>query len=88
MCEFCTQHGEGEIWYLRLENYLEERLATEEQRQFPTTLYENLENWAAHSWAVVNAVDDPGELVEWIPGQARNDINRAFTIIQYTEVHK
>lgn len=63
MCEFCTQHGEGEIWYLRLENYLEERLATEEQRQFPNTLYENLENWAAHSWAAVNAVDDPGELV-------------------------
>jgi len=26
MCEFCTQHGEGKIWYLQMKNYSEELL--------------------------------------------------------------
>jgi ferredoxin len=24
MCEFCTQHGEGKVWYLEMKNYAEE----------------------------------------------------------------
>lgn len=27
MCEFCVQHGEGEKWYLRAENYAEDMLS-------------------------------------------------------------
>jgi len=27
MCEFCTQHGEGQKWYLVMRNYARELLA-------------------------------------------------------------
>ena len=62
MCEFCTKHGEGKKWYLQINNYLEERL-TEEERKFPYNLYENLEKWAAESWALVDSAPKPGDLV-------------------------
>jgi ferredoxin len=29
MCEFCTKHGEGEIWYLQMKNYADELLYEE-----------------------------------------------------------
>ena len=34
MCEFCTQHGEGEKWYLTMENYSHELLDQHERRQY------------------------------------------------------
>ena len=34
MCEFCTQHGEGEKWYLTMENYSRELLDQHERRQY------------------------------------------------------
>ena len=34
MCEFCTQHGEGEKWYLTMENYSKELLDKKERRQY------------------------------------------------------
>ena len=27
MCEFCTEHGEGKVWYLSQKNYAQEMLA-------------------------------------------------------------
>lgn len=34
MCEFCTQHGEGEKWYLQAKNYSDDLLADVRRRQF------------------------------------------------------
>ena len=34
MCEFCTQHGEGEKWYLTMENYSYDLLDQHERRQY------------------------------------------------------
>ena len=34
MCEFCTQHGEGEKWYLQAKNYADDLLADVRRRRF------------------------------------------------------
>ncbi len=34
MCEFCHQHGEGQKWYLRAENYSQDLLNDMERRRF------------------------------------------------------
>ena len=34
MCEFCTQHGEGEKWYLTMENYSKELLNQNQRRKY------------------------------------------------------
>jgi len=34
MCEFCTQHGEGQTWYLAMENYSKELLDKEGRREY------------------------------------------------------
>jgi ferredoxin len=45
MCEFCTQHGEGEKWYLQAKNYSEE-LLNEERKRFTADFFENIEQYA------------------------------------------
>jgi Pyruvate/2-oxoacid:ferredoxin oxidoreductase delta subunit len=42
MCEFCTQHGEGEKWYLQAKNYSQE-LLNDERKRFATDFMENIE---------------------------------------------
>ena len=34
MCEFCTQHGEGEKWYLTMENYSKDLLNENNRRKY------------------------------------------------------
>jgi ferredoxin len=34
MCEFCTQHGEGEKWYLAMANYSRELLEQNDRRRY------------------------------------------------------
>lgn len=34
MCEFCTQHGEGEKWYLTMENYSKDLLDQNQRRKY------------------------------------------------------
>lgn len=34
MCEFCTQHGEGEKWYLTMKNYSREMLSQDKRVEF------------------------------------------------------
>lgn len=34
MCEFCTQHGEGEKWYLTMENYSKDLLDQNQRRTY------------------------------------------------------
>ncbi len=34
MCEFCTQHGEGEKWYLTMENYSKDLLDQNSRREY------------------------------------------------------
>ncbi len=34
MCEFCTQHGEGQKWYLRMENYSQDLLEHDGRREY------------------------------------------------------
>ena len=53
MCEFCTQHGEGKIWYLQMKNYAQELLSEElsvKEKQaigFPNRLEWNNYFWKA-----------------------------------------
>jgi ferredoxin len=34
MCEFCTQHGDGKKWYLRMENYSQELIDDDRRREY------------------------------------------------------
>jgi NAD-dependent dihydropyrimidine dehydrogenase PreA subunit len=34
MCEFCTQHGEGQKWYLNMENYSRDLLEQDNRREY------------------------------------------------------
>jgi NAD-dependent dihydropyrimidine dehydrogenase PreA subunit len=34
MCEFCTQHGDGKKWYLRMANYSQELLEQDARREY------------------------------------------------------
>jgi Pyruvate/2-oxoacid:ferredoxin oxidoreductase delta subunit len=45
MCEFCTQHGEGEKWYLQAKNYSQE-LLNDERKRFTAGFLENIEQYA------------------------------------------
>ena len=65
MCELCTQHGEGKKWYLSVDNYLEERLS-DEQKQFISDLYQNVEQGTSEFMASANAEDNPGEVIQLI----------------------
>jgi len=42
MCEFCTQHGEGEKWYLNVKNYSEELLHDPRRLQMIRTFYRQI----------------------------------------------
>lgn len=39
MCQFCSEHGEGKIWYLNASNYAVELLAELERRRFIEHFY-------------------------------------------------
>jgi len=68
MCEFCTEHGEGKVWYLQAKNYaremLSERLSPDQRRitQAATRL-----EWHNRFWrhfimpAVTGVPNRPGE---------------------------
>lgn len=49
MCEFCTQHGEGKIWYLQMKNYAQELLSEELSiKEKQATGFPNRLEWTNH----------------------------------------
>jgi ferredoxin len=42
MCEFCTQHGEGKIWYLNAKNYSTELLGEAKRKNFIEHFYDEV----------------------------------------------
>lgn len=43
MCEFCTQHGEGKVWYENARNYSDELLADPRRRRYLAEFFGNME---------------------------------------------
>ncbi len=43
MCEFCTQHGEGQKWYLSMRNYSRELLSQDQREEFMDDFMANFE---------------------------------------------
>jgi ferredoxin len=43
MCEFCTQHGEGKKWYLRMDNYAQDLLEQKGRRAYMTEFLNTFE---------------------------------------------
>ena len=56
MCEFCTQHGEGRKWYLRMENYSQELLEQDGRREFMTGFLNTFEQRIPPEIAQVEAL--------------------------------
>ena len=44
MCEFCTQHGEGEKWYLTMENYSKDLLGQNKRREYAAEFLNGFDN--------------------------------------------
>ena len=42
MCEFCTQHGEGEKWYLTMENYSKDSAKSKSTAQICGGIYQRI----------------------------------------------
>ncbi len=43
MCEFCTEHGEGKVWYENARNYSDEFLADPRRRRYLSGFFGNME---------------------------------------------
>ncbi len=43
MCEFCTQHGEGKKWFLRMENYSQDLMEQDGRREYMTRFLNTFE---------------------------------------------
>lgn len=64
MCEFCTLHGEGKIWYLAAQNYAQEVLRDTARHDFMWSLFRRLERTAAWSLSALDAIG----AVPFVPG--------------------
>jgi NAD-dependent dihydropyrimidine dehydrogenase PreA subunit len=56
MCEFCTQHGEGQAWYLNRENYSQELLSQNGLRERVAEFFQNFESSVAQSLSMLDAI--------------------------------
>ena len=56
MCEFCTQHGEGKKWYLRVENYSRELLDQDGRREYMAEFLNGFERRVPPEIAQVEAL--------------------------------
>jgi ferredoxin len=67
MCEFCTQHGEGKIWYLQMKNYARELLhaelsANQQEVVQAATRYEwNQRFWKYFVMPAITGISPAGE---------------------------
>ena len=55
MCEFCTQHGEGNKWYLNMENYSRDLLEQDNRRDY---IVQFLNTFEANTPASIASVDN------------------------------
>lgn len=67
MCEFCHQHGEGEKWYLRAENYSEDLLSDLVRRKYIHHFFENPERLGRN----MALLDDLNRLPSFVQGVVR-----------------
>jgi len=56
MCEFCTQHGEGEKWYLTMSNYSRELLDQKDRRKYAAEFLNGFQRRVPASIQKLNAV--------------------------------
>ena len=67
MCEFCHQHGEGEKWYLRAENYSEDLLSDLVRRKYIHHFFENPERLGRN----IALLDDLNRLPSFVQAVVR-----------------
>ena len=56
MCEFCTQHGEGKKWYLKMDNYAQDLLEQDGRRAYMTEFLNTFEERVPGEIAQVEAL--------------------------------
>ena len=54
MCEFCTRHGEGKVWYLAMENYSRELFEQDGRREY---MVDFLNHFAGRNGDVFDKLD-------------------------------
>jgi NAD-dependent dihydropyrimidine dehydrogenase PreA subunit len=56
MCEFCAEHGEGQVWYLTMKNYGQELLSQGKRREHITAFFQDFEAGVAGSLPMLDAI--------------------------------
>ncbi len=56
MCEFCTEHGEGKVWYLAAQNYNQELLNQDGRREHITEFFKDFELSVARSLSMLDKI--------------------------------
>jgi len=56
MCEFCTKHGEGKEWYLKMRNYSQELLSLDGRREHIAAFFQDFEARVARSLSMLDAI--------------------------------
>jgi ferredoxin len=64
MCEFCTEHGEGQEWYLNMKNYGQELFSQNGRREYMAAFFRDFEARAARSLAMLDAI----QALPFVPG--------------------
>lgn len=56
MCEFCAEHGEGQIWYLAMKNYSQELMSQAGRREHITAFFKDFETSVAGSLSALDSI--------------------------------
>ncbi|MEJ2266103.1 MAG: 4Fe-4S binding protein [Anaerolineales bacterium] len=56
MCEFCTEHGEGKIWYLAMRNYGQDLLSQDGRKERIASFFQDFESRVAQSLSMLDAI--------------------------------
>jgi len=56
MCEFCTEHGEGQAWYLTMRNFSQELLSQDQRREHIRDFFKDFEARTARSLSMLDKI--------------------------------
>ena len=72
MCEFCTQHGEGQVWYRNLKNYGDDLLSQAGRSEQIRHFFQDFEAGLASSLPMLDAIQS----LPFIPNLASRELTR------------
>lgn len=72
MCEFCTEHGEGQVWYRNLKNYGDDLLSQDGRSEQIRRFFQDFEAGLASSLPMLDAIQS----LPFIPNLVSRELTR------------